>query len=82
MKTIIAVTMIFCFFATVSAQSADCGADRVRGVASCASRIATATNDLTTFCNDCGNQYISYLNDCSNGLGVDQIRQRELAQIL
>lgn len=83
MKTVIAVTMIFCFFAMVSALSTDC-ANRATGVATCSSRIATATNsgNLASFCSECGNPYISYLNECANGAGVAQIKQRELVQIL
>ena len=79
MKTIIAVTVIFSFFAVASAQSADCS-NRFNGVASCQSKIATASSNLASFCRDCGNTYVSYLQDCVNGAGVAQVKQRKLIQ--
>ena len=72
MRTILAIVVISCFFAVAMSQS-DC-ATRVTDLSNCITMLGTNTQDRTAFCNECGNQLISYYQDCTNGVGVDAVR--------
>ena len=75
MKTIIAVIVTTsCFLAVASAQSAANCARRATQIANCQSRLASVT-DEEAFCRECGNAVVSYFQDCTGGVGVDQVDQ-------
>ena len=77
MRTILAIVVISCFFAVAMSQSADC-TNRASDLANCVSRLGTDAGQgqtaVTEFCNECGNQLVSYYQDCTNGVGVDGVR--------
>ena len=72
MRTILAIVVISCFFAVAMSQSADC-ANRASDLSNCVSMLATAASQgqtaVTEFCNECGNQLVSYYQDCLGGAG-------------
>ena len=73
MRTILAIVVISCFFAVAMSQS-DC-TTRLRDLGSCIIRLGTATQGQTEFCNECGNQLVSYYRDCEDGVGVDVVQR-------
>ena len=81
MKTIIAVTVIFYLFAIASAQNANC-VNRATEYTDCQTRIAAAAGDVATVCSECGDTIVSYLQQCANGVGVDQFKQGQLQDSL
>ena len=76
MRTILAIVVISCFFAVATSQfSFDC-ATRLADLGNCITRLGTATQGQTDFCNECGNPLVSYYRDChaANGVGVDTVQ--------
>ena len=74
MRTILAIVVISCFFAVATSQLSPECATRFADLSSCFTRLNTATQGQTAFCNECGNQLVSYYQDCANGVGVDVVQ--------
>ena len=73
MRAILAIAVISCFFIVAHSQSLQC-ATRLVDVGTCISRLATANQGSTNFCNECGNSLVSYYRDCTGGAGVEQVQ--------
>ena len=75
MKVILAIAVISCFFIVVHSQSLQC-VTRLANLRTCSARLATvqAIQNSTDFCNECGNSFVSYFQDCTGGAGVEQIQ--------
>ena len=74
MRTILAIVVISCFFAVATSQFLfDC-TTRLADLGSCITRLGTATQGQTEFCNECGNPLVSYYQDCVDGNGVDAVQ--------
>ena len=79
MRTILATAVIACFFAVPTLSQFNFGCvTRLADLASCTTRLATATSNSTDFCNDCGNTLVSYYRDCTSGVGVDTVTAGDL----
>lgn len=78
MKAVIAIAVLACFLAVASAQNPFTCGTRAGELATCVSRLGTASQDgVTAFCNECGNSLVSYYRDCLGGAGVAQVQQRK-----
>ena len=73
MKAILAIAVISCFFIVTHSQNLQC-VTRLANLGTCITRLATATQGSTDFCNECGNSLVSYYQDCAGGAGVEQVQ--------
>ena len=77
MKTILAITVISCFFIVVHSLSLSC-ITRAAGIVSCSIRLAKATRNDTDFCNECGNSLVSFSRECVSGFTVEAVQAGNL----
>lgn len=74
MKAVLAIAVFACFLVAASARL-DC-ATRVNSLGSCIARVAQThgSDNVLSYCRECGNSLVSYFHDCTNGVGVDDVK--------